>query len=133
MYILIRIESLWNLLPPELNQNFPCRQVRTLEEEFTCPVIPWNKGRWQQGSIRHYRDLISGGSHEITVWHIILAERTSGLARVDGQYVLYMSAPALDVRRHISQPNLGRPRHGIQSVQGTWWFGRVRGGQMQMS
>ena len=64
---------------------------------------------------------LSRGSHErlqfgISFW----LGRTSGLARVDGQYVLYMSAPALDVRRHIS--NLGRPATVFKVCKGRWWF-----------
>lgn len=72
-------------------------------------------------SLSRSADLISRGSHErlqfgISFW----LGRTSGLARVDGQYVLYMSAPALDVRRHIS--NLGRPATVFKVCKGRWWF-----------
>lgn len=105
-------------IEPELGR-FPMSEPSRRNSSFTCPLEQTKGGPLATGihsSLSPSTDLISGGSHEITVWHIILAERTSGLARVDGQYVLYMSEPALDVRRHISQPNLGRPRRTLATV-----------------
>lgn len=113
------------------------------KKEFLVHLLPCEqrRGGWQQGSIRHYRvgrPNLSRISRDYSLaYH--LAERTSGLARVDGQYVLYMSAPELDVRRHISNFGEGwerearvRPPRYSKCARGMVAVGRV-GGQMQMS
>ena len=61
-----------------------------------------------------------------------LPERTSGSGRVDGQYVVYMSAPALDVR-YIRQWSLGETRAVVARAwmlavfQAIWWLCSVVG------
>lgn len=132
MYICNSVSNLFkssSLQMSEVEQaDFPCQKnhPRRRKNSWSSPAPNGTKGAPPlatgiHSSLSRSADLISRGSHErlqfgISFW----LGRTSGLARVDGQYVLYMSAPALDVRRHIS--NLGRPATVFKVCKGRWWF-----------